>query len=212
MKATDQFALLGVPRQPWLDGEMLKERFHELSKECHPDRAESLTNEAKAAATQRYAALNAAYTRLREPKDRLAHLLELETGARPRVVQDVPPALMDLCLDVGGVCQRVDRFLAEQTPGDSPMLRAARFAGSMEHQEALNTMLERLRARTEGLCAELRALNEHWETLEGADAAARAGQLPLARVEEIWRLLSYLNRWTGQLQERLVRLAMWTAP
>jgi curved DNA-binding protein CbpA len=35
----DYFALLGQPRQPWLEGEELKKRYQTLIKTAHPDQA-----------------------------------------------------------------------------------------------------------------------------------------------------------------------------
>jgi hypothetical protein len=48
------------------------------------------------------------------------------------------------------------------------------------------------------LVGELKALGAAWE----AD-----GVKPLERLSEIWRLLSFYERWLAQLQERLVRLS-----
>jgi len=205
---TDCFALLGVPRRPWLDAAALKARLHELSHSCHPDRVHGGPPEEVAAATARYTELNAAYATLQSGKERLAHLLELERGARPQVVQEIPAPLMDLCLEVGAACQRVDAFLAESVPCESPMLKAGRFARALEQQDAVAAMLARLRPQVDAVEAELRNLNRSWETAETLPAAARTGHLPLARIEELWRWLSYLNRWTAQLQERNVRLTL----
>jgi curved DNA-binding protein CbpA len=205
---TDCFALLGVPRRPWLDTEVLKARFHELSQACHPDRVHGGPPEEIAAATARYTELNAAFNTLQSAKERLAHLLELERGAKPHVVQDIPAPLMDLCMEVGAACRRVDVFLAESAPSESPMLKAGRFARALEQQDAVTDMLARLRKQVDAVEVELRDLNPSWDAAETIPASAHAGQLPLARVEELWRLLSYLSRWTAQLQERNVRLTL----
>ena len=77
---TDCFALLNFPRRPWLDADALKQRFHELSTEVHPDRAHDASDEAKAESQRRFAGVNAAHECLREAKSRVRHLLELELG------------------------------------------------------------------------------------------------------------------------------------
>jgi hypothetical protein len=51
----------------------------------------------------------------------------------------------------------------------------------------------------EHLLMELKQLDAEWMA-----AVDRATLIP--RLEEIYRLLSYVVRWTGQMQERLVRL------
>ncbi len=205
MTATDHFALLGEPRRPWLDVEMLKEKFHQLARECHPDRVHGSSNEAKDSANQRHTELNHAFTTLRETKERLAHLLELEGDTKPSVVQEIPASLMNLCMDVGALCQRVDSFLASTPASESPMLQAGRFAQSLEHQDAVQAMMNKLCTQLEAVDAELRELNHAWET--APNDTMRAQSLPLKRIEELWRLVSYLTRWTAQLQERNVRLA-----
>src|SRR2546422_2781959 len=50
----------------------------------HPDRVHNATDDQKRAAQERYTELNAAYNCLREPVERLRHLIELELGARPK--------------------------------------------------------------------------------------------------------------------------------
>jgi curved DNA-binding protein CbpA len=88
----DNFALLGQPRLPWLDPVALKAAFLEQSARLHPDRVQAAGAEEKAAATARFAELNAAYNCLREPKERLLHLLELERARRPPACRASPRA------------------------------------------------------------------------------------------------------------------------
>jgi len=83
---TDCFELLQEPRRPWLDADALKARFLKLSAAAHPDRFHGGTESERAQANDRSAELNAAYNTLRETRDRLFHLLELERGAPSRVI------------------------------------------------------------------------------------------------------------------------------
>src|SRR5262245_66602512 len=109
----DYFNLLQVPRRPWLNLEELKGSFLSLSAALHPDHLEPVSDADKEAAGQRYAELNAAYQCLREPRDRLNHLLELERGQKPRGIDRVPGATMDLFIRVEAVCRGTDGFVAE---------------------------------------------------------------------------------------------------
>src|ERR1051326_2841375 len=104
----DFFALLDEPRRPWLDPELLKTRFHALTAAIHPDRVHSAGDEEKKAANLRYAELNAAYQCLREPKERLRHLLELERGERVEEVQQISTGAMDLFLEVSRLGREAD--------------------------------------------------------------------------------------------------------
>ena len=54
---------------------------------------------------------------------------------------------------------------------------------------------------------EVKRLNSVWVDAPPIGAPDRAKHLPLDRLEELYRVLSYVVRWTGQIQERLVRLA-----
>ncbi len=80
---TDYFALLDEPRRPWLEPDSLKARFLALSAQVHPDRLHNAPEAQKQAANEQYAELNSAYRCLREPKERLQHLLELELRSKP---------------------------------------------------------------------------------------------------------------------------------
>ena len=60
----NHFELLDQPRRPWLDPVELKTKFLSLSGSCHPDRLHNATAAEKQSATDRYAALNAAYRQL----------------------------------------------------------------------------------------------------------------------------------------------------
>ena len=83
---TDNFALLNEPRRPWLDVDLLKQKFLARASGAHPDRVHNASDSEKAEVTKRYIELNAAYNCLADPKLRLLHLLELELGAKPNLV------------------------------------------------------------------------------------------------------------------------------
>src|SRR3954451_20044946 len=120
---TDYFQLLQEPRRPWLDPEALRKKFLEISSAVHPDRVHNAADIEKQAANVRYIELNAAYQTLREPKERLLHLLTLETGSKPKEVQALLPGAMDLFLEVAGKCREVDLFLGERNGVTSPLLK-----------------------------------------------------------------------------------------
>jgi hypothetical protein len=203
-RVTDYFALLNEPRRPWLDPEILKAKFLARSAAVHPDRVHAASAAERQASQQRFVELNAAYTCLREPKERLRHLLELERGEKPEVVQNVPPDLMDQFFEVSRLCREVDAFLQRKAAAISPLLKAQTFEEAQAWAERLNIRLHEVASAREASLAELRALNPLWET----DAAAAQKPLLLARLEELYRLLSFYGRWASQLQERAVQLAM----
>lgn len=204
---TDNFALLDEPRRPWLDAEPLKQKFLQLSAEVHPDRVHTAAAAEKEAATKEYAELNAAYNVLRDPKERLLHLLELELGSKPKDVQRIPPGTMDLFVEVGQTCRDADAFLAEKAKVTSPLLKVQMFEKGQEWTDRLNHLQQKINGKRDELFAEIQAMNTTWETAPIPASADRAAALPLERLEQIYRILSYVSRWTEQIQERVVQLA-----
>ncbi len=204
----DYFALLNEPRRPWIDLERLKAKFLALSAATHPDRVHHGSEAEKAAAQERAAELNAAYNCLRETKERLQHLLELEGSSKPAVVEGASAAVMDLFFEVGQVCREVDAFLAEKEKATSPLLKVRLFEQGMKWTDSINRLQANIDTRREELRAELQAMNLAWEMAPRAGEGNRATALPLSRLEEIYRLASYFARWTQQLQERSLKLSL----
>jgi hypothetical protein len=200
---SDYFALLSEPRRPWLDADLLKRKFLALASDAHPDRFHSASESQKKETTQRYAQLNAAYNCLAEPKSRLLHLLELELGAKPKDIQQIPAALADLFAEVATTCNRADGFLAEKLRATSPLLQVQFVERGQDWVERLNILKKRLGELREKLEDDLKSLDERWLSQE---AISRRQMLP--ELEELYRLCSYFKRWHGQIQDRVVQLSI----
>jgi DnaJ-domain-containing protein 1 len=200
---TDNFALLNEPRRPWIEPDALKQKFLALSASIHPDKIHSAAESEKSAAGKKFAELNAAYHCLLEPKSRLLHLLELELGAKPKDIRQIPPALADLFAEIAAVCRKADDFLAEKGKVTSPLLLVGFFERAQEWIESLNALQKKLNGLREELTAELKSLDEAWI----ANNLESRGHL-LEKLENLYRLLGYFNRWNGQVQERVVRLTL----
>ena len=198
----DYFALLNEPRRPWLDADLLKQKFLALATVAHPDRVHNASDSDKAQATKRYTQLNAAFNCLAEPKLRLLHLLELELGAKPKDIQQIPAALADLFAEVANSCRSADRFLAEKSKATSPLVQVQLFERGQDWIEKLNSLQRKLNELREQLTDKLISLDAQWISV---DAAARREILP--KLEELYRLFGYFNRWNNQIQERVVQLS-----
>jgi len=198
---TDYFALLKEQRRPWLDPDLLKQKFLALSAEVHPDRVHGADESEKRAAQERYAELNAAYNCLREPKERLGHLLELETGAKPKQVQNVPSDLMNAFMEITNVCRGADAFLAERNATTSPLLKLQLFESGQEWTEKLMALQGKINSWREELLARVKEIDREWEK----NAIERKGLLQL--LEKNCQLLGYFGRWSAQIQERIVQLS-----
>ncbi|HTL55234.1 MAG TPA: DnaJ domain-containing protein [Candidatus Limnocylindrales bacterium] len=201
---TDYFALLNEPRRPWLDAEALKKEFLTLSAQMHPDRVHNAEIAERNQAQERYAELNAAYQCLREPKERLRHLLELERGGKLEPIQNIPPALMDISLEIGQACRQTDEFLNRKRQAASPLLQVSFFEAGQEQTERLRALLQRLDSQREPLIQEIKELDAHWQHSEGtSDRSAK-----LTRMETLYHLISYYERWSTQMRERIVQLSI----
>jgi DnaJ-domain-containing protein 1 len=196
---TDCFALLGEPRRPVLDLEALKARFHKLAAESHPDRFHNASDAERLAATERHAALNTAYATLREPKDRLGHLLELELAGKPRGIESVPADLMERFMEVAKLCRDVDAFLAGRGAVTSPLLKVQQFQQAMAWSDRLTTSASQIAAAADAVVQ---------TTAPAIGTSERESALPLRDLETAFRRLSFLTRWNAQLRERIARLAM----
>jgi DnaJ-domain-containing protein 1 len=200
---TDYFSLLEQPRRPWLDPSALKQKFLALSTPLHPDKLHSAPETEKNAASKRFSDFNTAYRNLFEPKLRLLNLLELETGAKPPDIQQIPDGLADLFAEVAALCKKADAFLVEKNQNPSPLLAVQFFERAQEWIARLDPLKNKLGVLRERLDDELKSLDTAWMN---SDTAARQQFLP--NIERLYRLLSYFNRWNNQVQERIVQLAL----
>ena len=203
---TDYFALLNQPRRPWLDAEALKRQFLARSAAAHPDRAHAFGDTERAAAQAGYVELNAAYQCLREPKDRLRCLLELECGSAPPAIERIPPDLMELFLETGRVCRDADVLSRERNANRSPLLKVQLFERAQSEIQTLDSVREKISARRDAAVHELKRLDAEWQNAPHPDSRDRAGWL--GRLEELYRLFGYFDRWLKQIQDRVVALSV----
>lgn len=203
----DYFSLMAEPQRPWLDPKPLKARFLQLSSEAHPDRFHTAPKDEQDTANERYTELNAAHNCLSDLKKRLRHLIELELGSQPEVVRQVPGETMDLFMKVGQLTRDTDAFLKEKDQTQSPLLKAQLFETGMQWTDRLQTLQAEINAELAALTDAIRNLNPVWESAPEIGHPDRLAALPMQRIEEIYRAVSHLSRWTQQLQERIVRIS-----
>lgn len=194
----DHFAVLAEPRRPWLDAEALKTKFHVLSAEVHPDRVHEAAPAEKLAAQQRYTELNAAYQCLREPRSRIRHLLELELGAKPSDLTNIPEDLMNLFFAVGKQLRETNTLLAEKAAASSPLLQVELFERAQAAVAPLQELQEQIVARRDLLLAQLKTVDANWD---------RGDRKPTEELLNLWRWLSFYDRWLGQLHDRVAQLS-----
>ena len=202
----DYFALLGMPRRPWIDLEGLQSKFVTLSAERHPDRIHSATVVERETATERFRELNAAYSCLKDTKRRLGHLVELETGRPPANLETLAAGSSDFYFAVGQACRAADHYL-KQKPS-SPLLRVQFYQGAMDRVEKLQGFQSALEARRKELEGSLEGMNAAWESAPPLDSAERKRALPLRELEQVFREMSYVTRWAEQTRQRVLELSL----
>ena len=181
----DHFAALGLERSAALDESVVRERFHALSREVHPD-----TDGGDELA---FAAINEAQRILTSPAARVRHLLELEFGEQAGgavATGGMSGALMELFGSVGGVITRADGLVAKRGAASSAVARALLAGEEIEVQQQLMAAGGQLMARR-------RELEEGLGEISLGDQEALA-----AAAHE----LAFLEKWQRQVQERMAAL------
>ena len=161
----DHFEKLGVHRRPWLDIDLIKQRFHDLSIEIHPDHSSDGSVNIKKENQKEFVNINLAFQCLSDTKLRVRHLLELESGRASENVQSVPSEMTDWFTAVGLVCKKVDLFLVKKDEQDSPMLQASLMEEGMLLNDEVSEMHQKLQFELNGINEELKILNKQWEPI-----------------------------------------------
>lgn len=185
---TDHFALLDQPRRPWLDPEALKDSFHRLVAEQHPD---------KTGDSRRFAEMNAAFSLLANPAARLRHLLELEAPYVMTAPVQIPPAMAEAFMRVATLRRAVDAFAKQHASATTPLAQALLTSERFALQRDVETQLAELTAAHARILAAIREDDAAWSQ----DQAALAPHLLLLQQE-----LTYVDKWSMQLREALFNM------
>ncbi|HHY84362.1 MAG TPA: hypothetical protein GYA07_02320 [Verrucomicrobia bacterium] len=200
----DYFAVFEETPRPWLDPERLRQKFLDLSAAVHPDRVHQLDSPERAKAHERYVLLNVAYQCLSRHRDRVRHLLELESGERPEEISRVPAELVNLFMEIGRELREAEKLHLEKTKTTSPLLQVQLFERAQKQVERLQQLRDTLRTLNEKAEADLRLADREWtEATAGAD---RKALLPPLR--ELQHRLGYLDKWEAQLHQRILELSI----
>lgn len=192
---TDFFALLHQPRQPWLDLDALKQKYHQLTRARHPDVFAAAGDDADV----KFESINEGYRALLDPKWRIQHLLALEGAAPGEPHRPAPVELQDLFLEIGSVAQNSQRWLEEIANAQTNLSRSLLRSRLSRLQDQTKRLLERLNSSYENCLNELQEMNDLWAA-QKSEAIA-----PLSLLHD---RLSYLSRWRAQLHELRFKLSV----
>ena len=101
---------------------------------------------------------------------------------------------MELFFAVGKQFRETDAFLAEKANATSPLLQVQLFERGMERVDQLQAVSQQIAPRRDALLEELKTLDTNWRSHTD-------------RLLNIWRLLSFYERWLAQIQERIAQLS-----
>jgi curved DNA-binding protein CbpA len=182
----DLFAVLGEPRQPWLDLEKLEERYRQLSLTTHPDRLPV------PAADESFSGVSEAYRVLKDPKQRIQHLLQLE-GHTPEKENSVPQSLLPLFSQIGDFIARTTKLWQRRGESSNAISKSILHSEIVASQREVETLLHDAKELFRQAEDATRSLNDSW----------RAKPDELAK---IYSLFGFLTRWIAQLEEWKFRL------
>lgn len=158
---SDYFTVFGLPRKLAIDGEALRRRFYELSRQHHPDFHHGAAADRQAETLAQSALVNRAYRALRDPLARVEYLIALEEGREVREgATDKPKAPRELLQEMLEVQEALEEAKAEGMGGEA--------AARLRDERA------RLEGRFEAAASAIVARSAEWDRLvdEGGDRQA----------------------------------------
>jgi molecular chaperone HscB len=185
---SDYFSVMGLPRKLVIDPHVLEPVFHALSRRFHPDMYRMASGRERVIALENSAVLNQAYRTLRDPFDRAAYLLHLETGKQTGSASNPPQELFEEILEIQELLGEFRFAEGEEREAVRPQLQARR--------DQLQAEQDRLASR---LTTEIFSA---WDSLQDSPDAERKAA-PLDEMRSILDARAYLRKVLGSLDEAL---------
>ncbi len=201
------FAILGLPQKINLDEELLKERFFDLNRAFHPDRAAKMKDEqTRQIALRKSVLINNGFNTLRDRTRRIQYLIRLELGEREGNSGRVPMELFDLVEELNELMAQVRQAKREkQAQGNGHQLAelTRQLEGRLQqlnaHREAFEKNLESKEAEWDALCDR----TNDFQKLDDSASAERRGitEALAIKMDEISYIDSLIRRIKDTLYE-----------
>jgi molecular chaperone HscB len=189
-KATDYFAIFGLPRKLWIEMGALEQKFLQLSWKLHPDNFVNAPEQARELSLKRSSELNDAYRTLRDPVARVEYLLGIE-GARKEGEhkQQAPPELLEEVFELN---ESLDELRdAKESGGDLAALKSRLQSAEKNFQEKLSEV-----------DVQLQDAGREWDAaLDGDDPTRNKIK---ARLNELLNRRSYIRNLVTNVQKELL--------
>jgi molecular chaperone HscB len=176
----DYFEVFDLARTLAIDPAALEKRFHELSREYHPDYFTSAPEAERVKAVRMTALINDAYRTLRYPVRRVEYLLNLE-GFKPDGSK-VPQALLMEVFEI-------NEQLEEVKAGTASI-------------EQIDSLRAQIKDKREQFDTELQKASDEWDQLLKSRASETARKEQLKKLTEIVSESSYIRNLERELEER----------
>ena len=189
-KATDYFAIFGLPRKLWIEMGALEQKFLQLSWKLHPDNFVNAPEQARELSLKRSSELNDAYRTLRDPVARVEYLLGIE-GARKEGEhkQQAPPELLEEVFELN---ESLDELRdAKESGGDLAALKSRLQSAEKNFQEKLSEV-----------DVQLQDAGREWDAALDGDNPTR--NKIKARLNELLNRRSYTRNLVTNVQKELL--------
>lgn len=179
---------MGLEPRPYVDLELLQQRFLELAAQRHPDQGGDAAE---------FGRLTAANQVLRDHSKRLRLLAESEQWLEPgKAPTEVPPIAAELFSPVQQAVSRTDTCLRKAAEAASPLGKAILAKQILQVMEECESATGLVLAAVATLDAELQALDREWPQTKD-----RERLLPLIGG------YAFTRKWLDQLQEKSFQLS-----
>jgi curved DNA-binding protein CbpA len=185
----DSFSQLLLPRRPFLPENVVRDAFHTLAGDHHPDKTGGESDE--------FAKLTTAFETLRNPVTLLKHLIELENIGQGEPTPEIPQDLTELFPAIAQVRQVIAAAIEKQRSAPNTLARSLARLDSSSARQSGEALSEKLQMLFAGALADLQRIDAHWPAPE-----ARAA-LPSLQAR-----FAFLTKWRDQLRESLLQLQL----
>jgi curved DNA-binding protein CbpA len=185
----DSFAQLHLSRRPFLSEETVRDAFHKLASEHHPDKT--------GGESAQFAVLTAAFETLRNPVSLLKHLIDLEDLSATAPQPGIPSDLVDLFPRVAQVRQQISAAIEKRREVTSALSRSLATLESAKATRSAGQLSGELDELYSAALSDLRQLDASWPAPD-----ARAA-LPALHAR-----FAFLTKWRDQLRESLLQLQL----
>jgi curved DNA-binding protein CbpA len=185
----DYFAQLQLPRRPRLQEDIVRNAFHRVAAQVHPDRPHG--------STRAFANLTTAFETLKNPVSLVRHLIDLENIVIEPAQSGVPGDLIDLFPLVAETRQQLASALAKCRGASSALARSLAMAAAREARSAAEEADAKIDRYYQQCLSELDRLDASWPSSDARSA------LPPLHVR-----LAFVTKWREQLREALLQLEL----